>query len=167
MASENTSEVNEEFGNIAKKNEVSTKEIEEFHGAFALFDEDGDGSITAVELGKILKKLGQSPSNEELKDMINEVDQDGNGTIDFEEFCSMMTKTSKNSNTSNEDELKEAFKVFDKNGDGKISHDELKDVMESLGENLSETEVANMIREADLNGDGQIDYKEFIQMMNK
>jgi len=170
MASENPSEVKEgtiNYEKIAKKNGSSIKEIKELHEAFAMFDEDGDESITAVELGNILKKLGQSPSNDELKDMINEVDQDGNGKIDFEEFCSMMAKTSKAGNSSNEDELKEAFKVFDKDGNGKISHEELKTVMESLGENLSETEVSNMIQEADLNGDGQIDYSEFIQMMNK
>jgi len=38
------------------------------------------------------KSLGQSPCESDLQDMINEVDADGNGTIDFKEFLEMMTK---------------------------------------------------------------------------
>ena len=38
-----------------------------------------------------MKTLGQDPTEEELQDMINEVDMDGNGTIEFEEFCKLMS----------------------------------------------------------------------------
>ena len=51
--------------------------------------------------------------------IINEVDEDGNGTIDFEEFLQMMAKKMKDSD--NEEELREAFRVFDKDGNGYIS----------------------------------------------
>lgn len=43
-----------------------------------MFDKDGDGTITTKELGTVMKSLGQNPSEEELQDMINEVDVDGN-----------------------------------------------------------------------------------------
>lgn len=42
-----------------------------------MFDKDGDGRITAKELGTVLKSLGQNPTETELRDMINEVDSDG------------------------------------------------------------------------------------------
>jgi len=148
---------------VEKKREMTEEQKNEFKEAFALFDKDGDGSITAIELGEVMRKLGQEPSNEELTDMVNEVDVDGNGQIDFDEFCFMMGK--KLSDGDNDEELKEAFKVFDKDGDGKISPEELRTVMASLGENLTELEVKNMIHEADKNGDGEIDYEEFITMM--
>ena len=41
------------------------------------------GEITTKELGTVMRSLGQNPSESELQDMINEVDSDNNGTIDF------------------------------------------------------------------------------------
>merc|ERR1712151_1475996 len=95
--------------------------------------------------------------------MINEVDADGNGTIDFPEFLSLMARKMKDSDT--EEELIEAFKVFGRDGDGFISAGELRYSMTNLGEKLSDQEVDEMIREADLDNDGQINYDEFVKMM--
>jgi calmodulin len=78
-----------------------------------------------------MRSLGQNPTEAELQDMINEVDADGNGEIDFPEFLTMMARKMKD--TDSEEEIKEAFKVFDKNGDGKISAAELRHVMTSIG----------------------------------
>jgi calmodulin len=138
---------------------------------------DGDGTITTVELGTVMRSLGQNPTEAELQDMINEVDADGNGTIDFPEFLTMMAR--KMRDTDSEEEIKEAFKVFDKDGNGFISAAELRHVMTSLGraflykrcavfsfgrrfrrtgEKLTDKEVDEMIREADVDGDGQINY---------
>ena len=50
------------------------------------------GTITTKELGTVMRSLGQNPTEAELADMINEVDADGNGTIDFPEFLSLMAR---------------------------------------------------------------------------
>lgn len=63
--------------------------------------------------------LAQNPTEAELQDMVNEVDADGNGTIDFPEFLTMMARKMKD--TDSAEEIKEAFKVFDKDGNGFIS----------------------------------------------
>src|ERR1700730_6692383 len=94
---------------------------------------DGDGTITTIELGTVMRSLGQNPTEAELQDMINEVDADGNGTIDFPEFLTMMARKMKD--TDSEEEIKEAFKVFDKDGNGFISAAELRHVMTNLGMN--------------------------------
>jgi len=78
-----------------------------------------------------MRSLGQNPTEAELQDMINEVDADGNGQIDFPEFLTMMARKMKD--TDSEDEVKEAFKVFDKDGNGFISAAELRHVMTNLG----------------------------------
>ncbi|BGP34914.1 hypothetical protein JCM10296v2_006738 [Rhodotorula toruloides] len=90
-----------------------------FKEAFSLFDKDGDGTITTRELGTVMRSLGQNPTEAELQDMINEVDADGNGQIDFPEFLTMMAR--KMRETDSEEEVREAFKVFDKDGNGFIS----------------------------------------------
>lgn len=55
----------------------------------------GIGTITTKELGTVMRSLGQNPTEAELQDMINEVDADGNGTIDFPEFLNLMAKKMK------------------------------------------------------------------------
>ncbi|XP_049873796.1 calmodulin-A-like isoform X3 [Pectinophora gossypiella] len=139
---------------------LTEEQVAEFKEAFMLFDKDEDGTITMAELGVVMRSLGQRPSETELRDMVKEVDQDGNGTIEFNEFLQMMSK--KMRGADGEDELREAFRVFDKNNDGLISSVELRHVMTNLGERLSEEEVDDMIREADLDGDGMVNYDEFV-----
>lgn len=136
---------------------LTDEQIAEFKEAFSLFDKDGDGTITTSELGTVMRSLGQNPTEAELQDMINEVDADGNGTIDFEEFLLMMARKMKD--TDSEEELREAFRVFDKDGNGFISAAELRHVMTNLGEKLTDEEVDEMIREADLDGDGMVNYE--------
>ena len=60
-----------------------------------------------------------------------------------------------------EHETRAAFEVFDKDGSGTISADELRTVMKSLGENLTDDEINEMIREADKDGNGSIDCESF------
>ena len=61
--------------------ELSEEEVSEYQTAFSLFDEDGDGTITTKELGTIMRQLGMNPSEAELQEMVDEVDEDGNGEI--------------------------------------------------------------------------------------
>ncbi|KAF4346178.1 hypothetical protein G4B88_026695 [Cannabis sativa] len=119
--------------------------------------------ITIDELGIAIRSLDQHPTEDELQSMINEVDLDGNGTIELGEFLDLMARKMKE--TEAEDELREAFKVFDKDQDGYISPTELRHVMINLGERLKDEELDQMIREADLDGDGLINYEEFVRMM--
>ena len=143
--------------------QLTEEQIAEVKEAFSLFDRDGDGSITSKELGTVMRSLGQNPSEAELQDMINEVDVDGNGSIDFPEFLSLKKKKMKDTDT--EEELVDAFRVFDRDGNGLISAAELWHVMTNLGEKLTDEEVDEMIKEADLDGDGHINYEEFVWMM--
>ena len=142
---------------------LSDEKISELNEAFKIFDKDKDGYITTKELGDIMKGLGQNPSEAELQNLVNEVDIEGNGTIDFKEFLGLMEKKMKE--PENEEEIIEAFKVFDKDGNGLISSDELLHVMVSLGDNLTIEEEEDLIKDADLDKDGYINYAEFVKLL--
>ena len=139
------------------------KQIAELREAFSLFDKDRNGTITAWNLGTVMKSLGQNPTEVELQDMINEVDANHNGVIEFPEFLAMMTRQM--NSDDREEEIREAFNVFDKDSNGFISATELRQMMDSLGEKLTEEEVEEMVRVADMDGDGQVNYEEFVTLM--
>ena len=139
---------------------LSKEQIADFREAFSLFDFDENGSISAKELGEVLRALGQNPSMNELHDMINEVDQDGNGTVEFAEFVILMTNKVKE--MTKEDEIYEAFMVLDKEKDDYISEKELKYFMRKVAHiKLSSEEAKAMIDFADSDGDGLITYDDF------
>ena len=119
---------------------LSDEQKEEFKEAFSLFDKDGDGTITIDELDVVMRSLGRNTTREDLQKMIDEVDEDGSGEIEFDEFLSLMQKKLAESN--GKDEMREAFSVFDRDKGGTISASELKHVMNNLGEQVTDEEVA-------------------------
>ncbi|KAG8919349.1 calmodulin-like 3, partial [Tulasnella sp. 417] len=135
--------------------------IEEIKKAFSLFDKDGNGSISIGELGNAMRSLGRNPTDVELQEMIDHADIDGTGTIDLEEFL-MMAVTQMKDNEP-EEVIRQTFKAFDKDGDDSINAAELRQIMAAIGQQLSDTEVNEMMRAADINGDGLINYEEFVK----
>ncbi|KAL4869489.1 hypothetical protein BDV12DRAFT_167821 [Aspergillus spectabilis] len=144
---------------------LTPDQIAQFREVFTVFDKDGTGDITATELGEVMRSLGQNPTDTELQDIIDELDVDRTGTIDFDEFLIMMSRKVKDSDP--EAELREAFAVFDKDKSGSISADELRQVLRSIGDDVSDNDVDEMLRLADVNGDGSIDYEEFVKLMSQ
>lgn len=69
-------------GNVSEENEILE--------AFKVFDQDGNGYISARELRTVMASLGRKLTDEEVDDIIREVDLDGDGQIDYEEFLKMM-----------------------------------------------------------------------------
>ncbi|OWF56442.1 Calmodulin-2 [Mizuhopecten yessoensis] len=145
------------------KYDMTLVQIKEMRDVFKIFDGNGDGVISEKELGTVLRSLGENLSDNDLHDMMLEVDEDGNGEIDFQEFLSMMSRRMKD--RGSKDDLREAFRVFDLDGDGFITANELRHAMTSMGEKLTEEEVEEMITDADADGDGRINYIEFVEML--
>jgi Ca2+-binding EF-hand superfamily protein len=130
---------------------------------FFLCDFSISGTIELHELQQVMRKLGQNPSEADLIDMINTVDDNGDNEIDFEEFLILMK--SRIGERDPEKELKDAFAVFDTDGSGSICRKELKRLMKKLGQALTEAELDAMMDEVDTNGDGEISFEEFKAMM--
>jgi len=146
---------------IKEELKLDEAQIDEVKEAFALYDKNGDGTITTKALISVMRSLGKNPTEDETEDLINEVDLDGNGVIDFIEFLEMVAKM-----TQDVDEtIKEAFFIFDADGSGSISTDEFREVMTSQGAKLSSSECNEIISEADADGDGEINLEEFVNLL--
>jgi centrin-1 len=61
--------------------------------AFQLICEDNYNKITLSSLQKVAKELGENMTVEELQEMIEEADRDGDGEIGEEDFVKIMKKT--------------------------------------------------------------------------
>lgn len=142
---------------------LSPQQLEELKEAFAIYDLDGDGTITTRELGSVMRALGLNPTEAEILNFIKEADMDNSGTINFEEFAVLMSDKMKD--IDSEEDIIAAFKVFDLDNKGYITQHELRHVMTNLGEKLTDEEVADMMREADADGDGKINYEDFVKIM--
>ena len=63
---------------------------EELKEAFRIYDKEGQGFITTDILKEILREIDTTLTEDDLDNIIEEVDEDGSGTLDFEEFQEMM-----------------------------------------------------------------------------
>merc|ERR1712188_136915 len=97
--------------------------------------------------------------------MVSDVDNDGNGTIEFGEFLEMMT--GKTGEKDTREDIEKVFKLFDDDTTNKISFRNLARVAEELGENIDDEELQDMITQADRDGDGEINIDEFYRIMKK
>ena len=97
--------------------------------------------------------------------MIAEMDDDGNGTISFEEFLDMMT--ARISEKNSREDLMRVFNLFDVDRQGEISVDNLRRVAQELGEEIDEKELQEIVQRADLNGNSQLDFDDFYNIMTR
>ena len=93
-----------------EKNGLTEDEVLEIKEAFDLFDSDKSGEIDTSELKQALNNLGIDAKNQTLQNMINDIDKNASGTIDFDEFIEMMT--AKMSDKDTREDLEKVFRLF-------------------------------------------------------
>merc|ERR1712054_371677 len=105
-------------GGKKKAGQLSDEQMDEIREAFNLFDGDQSGAIDVRELKAAMRALGFEVKNEELKKRVSDVDNDGNGTIEFAEFLQMMT--GKMGEKDTREDIEKVFKLFDNDNTNKI-----------------------------------------------
>ncbi|XP_045610355.1 troponin C, isotype gamma isoform X2 [Procambarus clarkii] len=141
-------------------------QIDGLRKAFDAFDTDKKGSINVDTITTILRMMGVKVSEKNLQEIISEVDEDGSGELEFEEFCALAAKfLIEEDEESLKAELKEAFRIYDKQGDGYITTQTLKEILRELDNKLTEEDLDGIIDEVDEDGSGTLDFDEFMAMM--
>jgi calcium-dependent protein kinase len=145
-------------------NQLGEVQIKALRDVFMQLDHNGDGLLTAQEMKDgLLKICKEIPPD--LHNILEEVDSDGSGVIDYTEF---LAATLDKKVYMAEDVCWQAFRMFDRNGDGKIDKKEIAQVLNDDGvQNCAAKELAEIMDEIDQNGDGEIDFDEFMAMMRK
>ena len=140
---------------------LSDHEQKEFKAAFAILDKSGDGTITISELRDFLKSLGEvDPTEDEIKELIETVDIEQKGAINFPQFLKLMEINALDSNK----EVKSAFELF-KTENNAISVDEMHKVLAQLGETLTRQELKDLINEIEQNKSGVLSFEGLSKLM--
>lgn len=144
--------------------QLNEDQIKALRETFMALDGNGDGLLTAAEMKEGLEKSGLKEIPPDLQAILEHVDADGSGVIDYTEF---LAATLDKRMYLQEDVCWSAFRLFDRNGDGKISQEELKSVLDNgdVNDVMGGKNIAELMKEVDTSGDGQIDFQEFMTMM--
>ena len=143
-------------------NLLSKEEKNDLLELFQQFDANGDGVLSKEEILNGYRQLMPfDDAEKEVERIMNEVDIDKSGTIDYNEF---VLATINKQKLLNKEKLEATFKMFDKDGSGTITADEIKSV---LGKAVDKKLLEEMVKEVDENGDGEISLVEFKEMMLK
>uniref|UniRef100_A0A7C8Z8S8 2-alkenal reductase (NAD(P)(+)) n=1 Tax=Opuntia streptacantha TaxID=393608 RepID=A0A7C8Z8S8_OPUST len=136
----------------------------EIKRVFDRFDKNGDGTISASEMGGVLRALGSETSKEEVEKMMAELDIDKDGVVNFDEFAEFCAR--KLDGDCGLKELSEAFDMYDQDKNGLISANELHLVLSRLGQHCTVQDCEKMIKTVDSDGDGNVSFEEFRKMMD-
>jgi len=142
---------------------VSDAQRKAAQDAFSSCDKRGEEKIRVGDIQNAMKKLGHNVSGDWLEGIEDEIDQEGTGYINFEEFVEIIRK--KMQTDEDERELKEIFRVLDKEKKGEVNVNELRWILKNLGDDLTEDDIDDMIADVDTDGSGWVDYEEFAKLM--
>jgi len=143
-------------GQTAEIDDAKIKEM------FDLFDADGGGSIDTEELAAAFVSLGISDTREEIDKLVTQIDSDGSGEIEYQEFVEVM-----HSLFSGRDTAAEMSKAFSYMADGKerITIADLRKLSIEVGDEQTEQFLQEMLLAGDRDKDGAVTFADFRSMM--
>jgi len=165
---------------------LTTLQVAEARRSFQSYDKDRSGALSIAEISSLLEEVGCVPHSrkeqEELAQLIHSVDNDGNGSIDFEEFQDLIQRIEeKFSAMRYEEEVEYAlsagfaemqlsefrgiFDMFDADGSRSLDREEVRLCLTALQKPVSGEAFENAFHILDADQSGSLEFLEFIDFM--
>lgn len=141
---------------------ISRQDLEAVFAHFAGSDE----ILNRREFSRVLSYLGLPTTRRFLNTLLSQVDDDGSGNLDVNEFCSIFLPEDDVEDDFDEDEARAVFDLFSR-GDGELSTMELRRALSSLGIRFTGRQARKLLSEVDEDGSGSLDYTEFVSLMRQ
>jgi len=143
--------------------EMSGPRLANYKHSYSQLIRNERGVITKKELGTMIRSFGEIPTDRELEDIFKASDVDGNGEIDFKDYCFVMARFE----NEEEREMCQLFKMFDRDFDGFISESDLIQLIQITDFQSDKKIIMHMIRDRYSDGDGRISFTEFMAMIKR
>ena len=126
-------------------------------------------SIEIDSLQTLLKnELHKDMNIDQVIELMNVIDIDGNGTLELDEFLEFMRMLYKYE--KDEEISKEVFRIFDREENGYISAENIYHIFMALGENISLEDIEYVMKKKikrDMEGDGNLNFQDFQALFKK
>jgi len=138
-------------------------EVEKFREAFTFFDRNGDGTMSAKDVGLAMRSMGALINQKEIDLLVLKYDPDRTQKIHLEDYISMMAEVV--TKPDDEDKIRTAFSAFDKQENGMLDIEEMKHVLTKVGDPLKPEEVTNFVSILDSYGDGHARMNDLLALL--
>ncbi|KEH27392.1 EF hand calcium-binding family protein [Medicago truncatula] len=128
-----------------------------------MLDKNDDRKISVSELEEMLSMHGSKMTSGEVKRMMEQIDQNGDGYIDLKEFTDFHYTYAVAA--GKDDELHDAFDLYNLDKDGLISPNELHIILNKLGEKCSHNDCQRMVSNVNADCDRNVNFEEFKKSM--
>merc|ERR1712226_1376561 len=144
---------------------LGEEQVMEIKDAFDLFDKDRSGEITVGEMLDAMRSLGYDTEHGDAAQHVKNLDKDGSGALEFNEFYELLT--ARFSENTTKEELQRVFSLFDTDGTGNISVANMRAVADQVGDQVSDDELGDIVLKNDMDNDGLLNFEDFYNVLTK
>jgi calmodulin len=140
---------------------MDAKQVGLVKQGFKLFTTEGGDKLPVSGLAEAMRSLGANPSKAQMEEYEAEIAANKQEDIDFPEFLTLMSRQKKKvqENGGEDEELAQAFKVFNRSQSGFVDAGEIMAFYKSIGQDVSEDDASDWIRDFDKDGDEKLNFE--------
>ena len=143
---------------------MDQNEVDELRKAFQLFNLDDD-RVEVAELLDEMKSSGLDERYPSAMSVLNEVDNSGDGFLDFNQFLQVMTTDIKTAN--DEISLARLYSLLDVENEGALDSEQVRKLFSEVGEDFNDEEWGMQFSRLDVDEDKKFDYTDFLNAIGK